>query len=1033
MNTFVKNITFLFRALFVNFVLPEGSVQDLSWLTEDNKESFLKENKEEVIAFLDKLDINKNGIIVPKEYDKDNYLTILWRIIRWLGESFDWSEDLNLEEYKSILQELSQDLDVVKVETSSESKGLSQEVNSNSIKEEKLSQEDSKLKTLEFNTSIENSFIGITTSKENRSDLLSVVDKSSLSNILSLDYTELEKLVTKLAQDLWSDPSNFTFRNDIGVRNYNNIIPTLKEAWYDIKWYLGNKEAAWVVMSIMDLYDTQYKLSQTEDFNQKSKIIFDYDSNWVLDNDVHFYTKEKQFFESIKTEGNFENLLSNLWYDSLESFNESFNQNYYSSRLEFKERLGIILSVELPIEPSLLLKSPTALKDYYEFRNEVLNLVSTEVDTNEKTKNLPQETKDLIKLQWVWVLVWNKTWVWASWDISWLTKDWIDSFQIWFVNWIYWIWVTNTYKLDDEGKYIFNAWLINLIPVVWITLTIKEWNISELNKNKIGEYENLFPNKIESSTKVSITWSTTLWFVKAKYLGINIDSIDEDTKSWIEKAKKWMKEVLDSTFDYIKSWKDFEETWLKDESWNKLIYERLSDLYKSGWDNYIESLKQWALNNYENSLYENSKWLNYAGFSLWLAYVSNFLPIPIVIVKWEYHSQDWWNKVKTWTYEQGLKDSSELNSSEKESSSSLSSSKYLEHWLDISEWLVDEISSYEKGFSWKTRYNSWASDLMDPNKDLETRWNGLLKLSTWVKALRDIDLNSFIKDIKTDNDKLVAVSLFSDYMKKAKNFDNWSIDSWNEKTEDFIEIDRKRRGWFDKIMWFSLQKEAWQYYEKLSSWKWNIWKDVIEWLVLDSTSSKAIEWDKKVYWIDTLFTNSDILTVNWEALLIPIIDSSKIEAFKNKISSNNNILPDIKENILSKIESWELELNYWKDSNWFDDRIILIEKSKWAVSLLSHKNQKQEIDEKIDVFHPTNKSFWVAWAIIDASRKNSKSWEKKPSEWPEDEPTSNPDQDVTQIEESGTPVNQVDTPIAVETPTETVPVQTTEWTRPTWG
>ncbi|MDF1682244.1 MAG: hypothetical protein P1U46_00210 [Patescibacteria group bacterium] len=45
------------------------------------------------------------------------------------------------------------------------------------------------------------------------------------------------------------------------------------------------------------------------------------------------------------------------------------------------------------------MKSPTALKDYYEFRNEVLNLVSTEVDTNEKTKNLPQETKDLIKLQ----------------------------------------------------------------------------------------------------------------------------------------------------------------------------------------------------------------------------------------------------------------------------------------------------------------------------------------------------------------------------------------------------------------------------------------------------------------------------------------------------------------------------------------------------------------------------------------------------------------------------------------------------------
>jgi hypothetical protein len=46
-----------------------------------------------------------------------------------------------------------------------------------------------------------------------------------------------------------------------------------------------------------------------------------------------------------------------------------------------------------------MLENPNAMKQFLETKENIKKAISEAVDTNEKTKNLPKETKDLIKFQ----------------------------------------------------------------------------------------------------------------------------------------------------------------------------------------------------------------------------------------------------------------------------------------------------------------------------------------------------------------------------------------------------------------------------------------------------------------------------------------------------------------------------------------------------------------------------------------------------------------------------------------------------------
>jgi hypothetical protein len=61
---------------------------------------------------------------------------------------------------------------------------------------------------------------------------------------------------------------------------------------------------------------------------------------------------------------------------------------------------------------------------------------------------------------------------------------------------------------------------------------------------------------------------------------------------------------------------------------------------------------------------------------------------------------------------------------------------------------------------------------MNPNNDLNTRWNGLNSLASRVETLKRVGLKQFLGTIKSDNDKWIVISTLSQYMKKANDFND---------------------------------------------------------------------------------------------------------------------------------------------------------------------------------------------------------------------------------------------------------------------
>lgn len=769
--------------------------------------------------------------------------------------------------------------------------------------------------------------------------------------IKKLNFSELKDFYTRLINI--SNEKNYNTRT--GRYNYTPFnISWLKNEfhnlWYQADWFFWWIEM-WSLMQLTEnIYRTQDKFNNWVTFREKLDVLFDHNQDWIIDNDVRFYTREKQFVDAISGESNFDNLLNNLWYSSRDQFNKLFSDNYFSARANFKDRLWILLSWDRVINPWEMLVNPNAVSEFNEFLDSVDSTVSDIVNNHVKTKDLPENVKNQIKLQSVWAVIWSNTWIGTTFDVRELTNNIIDTAWFWIINWVPWIWIWKNIYRTENGRFRVDWAIVNFIPMVSAWVTLSEWQISR--------FEELFPNKIDSSSRISVwSWVSTMW----SSIWFDISIVNERTRIWIQRAKEEMSNMLDATFEEILSWKSFEESSFSSELWNKDIYNMLTWLLRSNWWN-ARILKEWTLNNYERHLYENADWFNFSWGWLWLLFVAWYFPIPVVFAHWERHSTSW-NQVETfssWTR------------------TITSEWWYLDSNLDSNDSLISKISSYESWFTWRTRYNKGSKDLLTTTNSLEKRWDWLLQLSKWVKALRDINLEAFLNTVSADSEKWIVISTISQYMKKANDFNNWSIDSWNSNTSDFINTDRNRRRSFDTMFWFSLNNEAEQYYSILENSKWKIWKTNLMWVWFDATSSLNVEWST-VRWIDTLYTNLSILTVNWEPLLIPIKDSSKIQAFKNTISNMTNISEQVKNNLLAWIDNWSVELNFYKDPEGFDDRIIPI--FKWGETIIT-----TSWAPVIDVFQPTYNTIniWLAYTW-EKRERDSDDW-LTTTPWEEEEP-----------------------------------------------
>lgn len=830
---------------------------------------------------------------------------------------------------------------------------------------EKSKEEREELKTSESNWIITWTFW----SEKNKWEQWKNVNELSLSNILEQkSWSELNSLhieMKKIAEE--DNLKDWKYKFWLSNSRLENL---LKDNWYKANWIFWWEEIWSIFQIIEDVVITQRTIGK-KDYKEQVAIMFDNNRDCVLDNDVNFYVKEKQFFDAIKTPKNWENLLKNLWYNWKSDFDKELWNNYFLARKNFETRLATVLhqpEILLRVNPGEMLVNPNAIKDRINFTKELVWIVDKALNdpeskdiikakikeikeqnwdnspvTNEETKSII----DQIKLQAVWIVVWTNNWAALSFDISSLTKDIVSSLNVWFINWVWWIWISKEFKFFD-GRLTATWWIVNLIPYVWARWLLYKW---DTKANSL-----LWKTNIDSRYDLWLSWWASLvgWLV-----ALDISKTDEKTKTWIENLKKQMSWMIDEVFEEIKSGKSFEDSKFADKIENKQVYEIISSQYKTYWDEVF--IKTWILNNYERELYKNSAWLKLTWIVVWLAWM-----LPFIWIKWEYHDTKW---SEVWTIKMPWKNKNIwknwIESRTIKSISSIESQVTNEATMTNNE-REASILALEDKFSYKTRYNKWAYDFMNPNTNLETRWNWLKTLNKSTKILRDSNLSKIIADIEKTWDiskKSHLISVLSQFTRKSSEFNNGNIGDWNTKLEERKKIEERNRKEFDNTLWFSLSSESRELYSKL--WKWKIWSTKLDWISFDLIASKNVEW-KSLKWIELLNAKSSILTIDGKPAWVDITDKSKIDAFTKKINNAN---------LVNWIKSWEIVLKLAKDPYGWDDKIVPIKKSRAEKIENSKLTDNFEIVTKIDVYNPEHKVIdWVIAYVWDKINKKDDNW-----------------------------------------------------------
>lgn len=748
----------------------------------------------------------------------------------------------------------------------------------------------------------------------------------------NINGESFDQLVYGLNFSKLEDLFNKAFREKTEAKELKKIY---KELGYKQDWlFFDNDELSSINILINAIYTTQERVRETKNYKEKIALIMDHDQDWVLDNEVKFLTRELEFTNAIETKEEYDNLLKNLWYSWEKEFDNALNENYLSTRDDFKSRLETLLSVNTVLNPGEMLASPNAVKDFLQYKESIRKWVQESINENDKTKNLPQETKSLLESaikEWIYGVNLNSTRLLAK-EVS---DEMIKQIQVDLTQEKSGLYLPANFTIDAEGN-IKAEWNYILIPFI-----SAEWAVDLKEIQKYYEKQGIKE------------WVKVNGKVKIEILGYEIE-----TTQWIkivedvERKKKELTKVLDSLFTDISEWKPYSSKYAKGLEWGERDYNRVAQIYKVLWANElaIKELKEWIINNFERSTYEeisksgSSKITEERVGSVNIAGLmsSDLYPYGTdikLIEKVEAIKYEPKKTVKMTTAPE--KKAEEIKENNDEVPESIKK-------------LIIELEKFEQYFNSNTRANKYADEFMNPEFSLEKRWNGLLKLSTQPKLLRDAKLKEFLEKINTEAEKEVVVSTLVQYIRKANDFDNWNIESWNNKVEKFINKDRVRRKWFNTLFWFNTDKYAEEYYKKLLEWKGNIWSTSKIWTAFDAVSSLGVWTAKKVQkWVDVLYTNQSVLTVSDKVISIEITDNADVDSFIKKVEWMNNIQAEIKKEILDWLKKWEISLKFYKDPYWFDDRIILIN-STWNV-VAETTGQWEDIGlgvKDIKVFHP---------------------------------------------------------------------------------
>ena len=812
------------------------------------------------------------------------------------------------------------------------------------VVEEKVISEDYSTKEKTISGSKE-SFLWLEFDKLTKSEILKEVNKNSLTNLLMT--SNLSELSNQLKATLETDNiDTFVYTNILGFRNYSDAMPVLEKAGYNFNGHFWTAEALGVIGTINGVYETQ-KLIPELSLQEKIKIVLDYDTNGVIDEDLNFYTKERDMLSIVTNDAEFDNLLKNLGYaNGIEDFDKQFSENYFAARRSFKERIGTVLAQDFPINPGYLVQNPEAYSDHLQF----LEVLSHEIVKHPKMnelKELDNELYNKVKLQAVWVALWANPGAGVAFDVKELTNDIIDSMQFGIIDGVPGVGISKNVYQTENGRLRADVGAINFIPYVSASGRVYEHDAANLKE--------IFSEEMQSGVDVTI-WGA---FSTMSAIWIDFSHVSEETTAGIERMKNSMSSMLDGLFEWIQNGQTFESLEIEDTEYNRLMFNSLKSLLNSSGDTKyaVSKMKEWALRNYESMLYANAEWTKAIGLSIGIIFSHGFLPLPAVGLHWESISTDWNNEVHT----AGQRTAYEMQNKE----------------IDVlgvnDEKVATMLANIDEAISFRTRYNKGALQLLSPTSTWSEKWEWLRRISQNTKALRESDLPALINYAEENGDtkmQWLIISSVVQQIKKSGDYNNGDLAKWNSETDNLISIDQKRRKGFNELFGFDATKEANTYYEALSSAKGNIDEVTIPGMAFDASATLAVEWsNKSVKWVEALYGNLQMLAIDGVPLLVEITDQAKIDAFANTVK-HMPILDEAKVALLQWLADGTVSLHFYKDPDGFDDRIVPMGLEKVAT-------REYDSSKLIPVYQPSYQSikFGVTYAGERESRDKDKTVE----------------------------------------------------------
>lgn len=826
------------------------------------------------------------------------------------------------------------------------------------------------------------SFIWIEYAKLSKSEILQDIDRVSLTKLLK--QSNISDLVEQLKSILGTENINtFTYNNVLGFRNYSKTIPILEGLWYKVKWgFLGTVEALGVIWSINGVNETQKNIENLN-FRDKLAIIFDYNTDGLLDNEAEFYTKEKEIFNAVQTEEHFENILKNLWYTDKKQFDSEFNENYYSARENFKNMLAISLDWEYVLDPGLMMTNPDAKKQLNEQLQNINDQVKEDFTMNEKVQKMSSEYPELaeqfqkntqgiarqVYLQSVSWVVWGALGAAATFNVSNITKQIIDNASIWMVNGVLGLQLGKEVFRSSDDKTAASVWFVNFIPYISASHASYEEKVSGL--------ENIFQTeKLENGMKLNIWASVSVW---AGVIWVNYEKVDEKTQEWREQLKKQMTTMLSSVIDNINDEKDFSDLSMEESEENKKYYEQIKALYLATWGNEIakSEIVNWAANLYERMLAEENEGFTLNGVTLVAIYTTLLWAASTIWVHGEYSSMDW------------EKRNFVISQLEGQSNFTIERGNFTT--IERMNKLDTNLAQYESAFSGKTRWNDttekWKG-FLDPENTIEQRWDAIKNMASFVGDLEEVKLWEFLSlhDKESDAVKLAIISTLWAWTRKS--FDVKESDT----PQKLVELDKNRRAPFNEMFGFDTSKYASAYYDVLSeqetinsTTQYGTSFDAISALNVWGASEKQSDWSmsNRVSGIDMLHGSIDMVAdKDNNPIQIEITDNADKLAFANNVRKLANNHWDALHALAEGIENGSISLYFYKDPDGFNDRILPVVNSveaqenisvdvynpvydvkAWSLFALGHEDEKESNDDQSSTpdFDENNTNAWWNW------------------------------------------------------------------------